>query len=233
MWESIGAIALLDEPTRRRLYELVAASHREIGRDEAARALGINRELAAFHLDRLADGGLLATTYRRPPGRGGPGAGRPAKLYRRVEREISVSLPDRRYDVAADVFAEGLERLAALEGADVVERAIGGAARERGRDVGVRVRDAAGLRPTQERRRRALLDLLGRAGYEPDVDPGSGAVSLCNCPYRTVAESHRDLTCGANLAWAEGVVEGLGGAGLDPKLAPAPGRCCVVFSAEG
>lgn len=232
MRDPIGAIALLDEPNRRRLYELVATGHREFGRDEAAQALGISRELASFHLDRLAEGGLLATAYRRPPGRGGPGAGRPAKLYRRAEREIRVSLPDRRYDAAADVFAEGLERLAAGDGSETVREAVGGVARERGRDLGVRARRAAGRRPTRAHLRDVLRDLLSRSGYEPEVDPGTRSVSLCNCPYRTVAETHRDLTCGTNLAWAEGLVDGLGGAGLDPALAPAPGRCCVVFSSE-
>ncbi len=79
---AVGAIALLDEPKRRRLYEYVAESDEPVGRDQAAAALGISRELAAFHLDRLVEGGLLETEYRRRSGRGGPGAGRPAKLYR-------------------------------------------------------------------------------------------------------------------------------------------------------
>lgn len=230
MREPIAALALLGEPTRRRLYELVAASHREMGRDEAAAALGISRELAAFHLDRLAEAGLLATAYRRPPGRGGPGAGRPAKLYRRADRETAASLPARRYDVAADVFAAGLERLAERDGADAVVAAVGEAARERGRELGTRIRQAAGPRPTRERLRSALIGLLARAGYEPEVAADSGTVTLCNCPYRTVAEAHRDVTCGANLAWAEGVVGALRGLELDPTLAPTPGRCCVVFS---
>jgi predicted ArsR family transcriptional regulator len=232
MRDPIATLALLGEPTRRRLYELVAASHREIGRDEAARQLDISRELAAFHLDRLVEGGLLGTAYRRPPGRGGPGAGRPAKLYRRTEREVAVSLPDRRYDVAADVFAQGLERAEAIAGPGVVRQALGAVATERGRELGTRARRAAGRRPTRERLRRALFDLLARAGYEPEVEPRSGTVSLRNCPYRSVAEAHRDLTCGANLAWAEGLVDGLGGAKLAPELAPAPGRCCVVFAGE-
>ncbi len=54
-----------------------------------------------------------------------------------------------------------------------------------------------------------LLDLLRGAGYEPEIEP-AGDVCLLNCPYDALVQEHRDLTCGMNLAWAEGVVEGLG-----------------------
>src|SRR5262245_1711741 len=102
--DAIEAITLLDDPTRRRLYRLVAAAQGPVGRDEAARAAGVSRELAAFHLDRLVAGGLLHAGFRRLSGRSGPGAGRPAKLYRRADRELTVTLPARRYDAAAEVF---------------------------------------------------------------------------------------------------------------------------------
>src|SRR5213592_1042425 len=61
----IAAIASLDEPIRRGLYLYVLARRREVGRDEAARAVRISRALAAFHLDKLAELGLLETSYRR------------------------------------------------------------------------------------------------------------------------------------------------------------------------
>ena len=54
-----------------------------------------------------------------------------------------------------------------------------------------------------------LLDLLRDAGYEPEIEP-AGDVCLRNCPYDALVQEHRDVTCGMNLAWAEGVVEGLG-----------------------
>src|SRR6185369_15049796 len=109
--DPISSVALLEEPTRRRLYDLVAHAGEAVGRDEAAAATGISRELAAFHLDRLVAAGLLATEYRRLTGRTGPGAGRPAKLYRRAEGDVIVTLPTRNYDLAADVMAEALEEL--------------------------------------------------------------------------------------------------------------------------
>jgi predicted ArsR family transcriptional regulator len=229
--DPVAALALLDEPTRGRLYDLVAATHDEVGRDQAAQALGISRELAAFHLDRLVDAGLLETAYRRLGGRSGPGAGRPAKLYRRAEGEVTLSLPPRRYEAIADLFAEGLERLGDGAASWLVTDAVNGVARARGQIAGTEAREQAGPGPSGPSLRQALRSLLVRAGYEPETDD-AGTITLCNCPYRAVAADHRDLMCGTNLAWAEGVVDGLGDANLTPELALAPGRCCVIFSAE-
>ena len=104
--EDIEAIAVLQDPVRRRLYEYVIAQDHEVSRNEAAEGAGTQRTLAAFHLDKLVDAGLLATESRRLSGRSGPGAGRPAKLYRRSAAERQVSLPARDYRTAADMLAE-------------------------------------------------------------------------------------------------------------------------------
>lgn len=251
--DDVLAIAALEEPNRRRLYDLVATEG-EIGRDLAADRLGISRELAAFHLDRLVEAGLLEAGYRRLSGRTGPGAGRPAKVYRRAARDLAVSLPPRRYEALADLFAEGLAALEREVGTSTVEAAIAAPARARGRALGVEARRAAGARPGHPRLLESLRELLARQGYEPSVtradvaDPGtadtsvagvavggvgvagSATISLCNCPYRSMAEAHRDLTCGANVAWAEGVLDGLGDSELSAEYVPTPGRCCVRFA---
>src|SRR6185436_20123991 len=109
--DPVEAVALLEEPNRRRLYELVTVNREPISREEAAAELGISRDLAAHHLDRLLDAGLLEVEYRRKGGRTGPGAGRPAKLYKRTQRDVSVSFPSRRYDVAAELLATAFDRL--------------------------------------------------------------------------------------------------------------------------
>ncbi len=223
--DAIEAVAQLGEPNRQRLYDLVATSREPVGRDDAATALGMSRELAAFHLDRLVEAGLLQTEYRRRSGRSGPGAGRPAKLYRRADREVAISLPPRRYDFAADVLADGLDRLEGTSGTD----AVAAVARERGTALGLDARRQAGRRPSGRRLRSSLLDLLRDAGYAPEVDQASGTVCLGNCPYHALAASHRSLTCGMNLAWAGGVTDALAGSGLRPELDPKPGYCCVVF----
>src|SRR5437879_6303744 len=102
----IDALAALNEPLRRRVYRYVIAEGSPMRRDEVAAALGVARSVAAFHLDKLAKVGLLDVEFRRPPGRGGPGAGRPAKLYRRAPGEVSVSLPERHYDLVGRLLAD-------------------------------------------------------------------------------------------------------------------------------
>jgi predicted ArsR family transcriptional regulator len=222
--DGVEAVALLGDQTRRRVYEIVARSEELVGRDDAAAAAGISRELAAFHLDRLVAGGLLEAEYRRRNGRTGPGAGRPAKLYRRVDRDISVSLPDRRYDVAAEVFARALD---GLGGAST--DAVADIARARGTEMGAEARQHAGVDARHERLKATLVDVLGRAGFTPEVEQRTGTIRLRNCPYHDLASRHRDLTCGMNLAWAQGVVGGLADPTLEAELAPSPGHCCVVF----
>jgi predicted ArsR family transcriptional regulator len=222
--DPIEAVASLAEPTRRTLYELVAASREPIGRDDAVAALGISRELAAFHLDRLADVGLLKTEYHRRSGRTGPGAGRPAKFYRRAEGEVTVSLPRRQYDRAAELMATALRGFADNSGMV----ALAQVARERGASAGIEARRQARRGKARRASFRDLVGVLGDAGYEPDVAT-DGTMCLWNCPYESLVAEHRDVTCGMNLAWAEGVVEGLGVRNVTVELAPEPGRCCVVL----
>jgi len=220
--DPIASVALLEDPNRRRLYDLVARAGDAVGRDEAAAALGISRELAAFHLDRLVQAGLLAPEFRRRSGRTGPGAGRPAKLYRRTEGDVVVTLPTRNYDLAADVMAEALEELGG-RGTQALEPV----ARERGLAEARRLAAVAATEPGGAADANGLILALAGAGYEPETR-ADGSVMLRNCPYDALALDHRDLTCGMSAAWADGLVEGLGSP-MTVELAPEPGRCCVIF----
>lgn len=221
--DDIEAIGLLDEPARRAIYDWVVAQHRPVGRDEAASGVGISRALAAFHLDRLARGGLLDTEFRRLTGRTGPGAGRPAKLYRRGDREIAVSLPERRYDVAAKLLAGALEEVTG----ERPPAALRAAAHGVGEEVGRSARVTAGRRPSRARRRAALIETLAERGYEPIER--DGRLRLGNCPFDALVDTHRDLVCGMNLALAEGVLDGLGERRASARIDRQPGLCCVAF----
>jgi predicted ArsR family transcriptional regulator len=147
-----------------------------------------------------------------------------------------VSLPERRYRDLATTFAEGLERLERSVGAGAVSDAVGDVARAHGREAGARVRREVGPRPSRARLRAGLVALTRGLGYEPEPRaPARGStpdVVLCNCPYRPIAEAHRDVTCGMNVAWAEGLAEGLGDRTIVPHFTPTPGRCCVTFATE-
>ena len=221
----IAAIALLDEPVRRALYEWVVASDRAVSRDEAAAAVDITRALAAFHLDRLVRDGLLVAEYRRLSGRTGPGAGRPAKLYRRGQREVTVSLPERRYEIAAKLFAEAIE----LSEDEVPPETLRRSAEKVGGELGAAARKEAGGRPGRKRLRAALVDTLRQRGYEP-LETAAGEIRLGNCPFHALVEDHRQLVCGMNLALADGILGGLGAGDLVARLDPQPGLCCVAIA---
>jgi predicted ArsR family transcriptional regulator len=214
--EALGSLSLLDERARRRLYDWVVGQGRPVGREEAAKALKLTRALAAFHLDRLAEAGLLDSGYRRLSGRVGPGAGRPARVYWRADREFSVSVPDRRYERAAQLFAEAIEKLSPQSPPPALQHV----ARDVGRELGAT--------PRRGRPARRLAAALAASGYEPVTDE-TGTIRLRNCPFDALVDSHRALVCGTNLAMAEGLASGAGVRDMRPVLDPQPGYCCVAF----
>ena len=222
--DPLNALAALNEPVRRALYEAVAKSPRPLTRDACAEAAGTNRALAAFHLDKLVDAGLLAVEYRRVSGKSGPGAGRPAKLYRRSEQDIAVQIPPRRYADAGQLLASAVEAPAGRK----AREALQDVARDAGRRMGEEAAQRAGERSGADRRLAEALTLLAEHGYEPFVGE-DGGIRLRNCPFHQLAEHHRELVCGMNLALMNGVQDALALRGLSPVLRPEPGSCCVAF----
>ncbi|WP_369133491.1 helix-turn-helix transcriptional regulator [Modestobacter sp. I12A-02662] len=214
----IAGVSVLADPIRRGLYRFVAAQDEPVSRDQAAAGTALPRHTAKFHLDRLVEEGLLDSEYRRLSGRRGPGAGRPAKLYRRSARELDVSVPERRYDAAGQVLADAVTR-AAAEGVPVMA-AVEAAAADAGRRLAASTA-VAGAADGADR----LLAVLAGCGYEPRVDGGS--VVLANCPFHALARDHTALVCGMNLQVLGALVAELGRADLQAVLDPAPGRCCV------
>src|SRR3954471_6599270 len=192
-----------------------AAAHGQVPPGAAGPGPGgaLPRHTVKFHLERLVEDGLLETEYRRLTGRRGPGAGRPAKLYRRSARQFDVTLPERHYDLAGRILAGAVDAAAAT-----------------GQPVRAAVDDAA----TAEGRALAdpgtpLVDVLAGLGYEPR-DTGDGVV-LGNCPFHDLAATHTELVCGMNLGLLEALLEQRAGEGRMAVLDPAPGRCCVVLTA--
>lgn len=213
--EAVSALSALDDATRRRAYAYVAAQGGPVARDEVADALGIGRTLAAYHLDRLADNGLLDVAYERRSGRTGPGAGRPAKVYERAPREVAVSLPPRDYALAAQLLAHA----AAHDEHGATRRALRAAARELGREV------AADVEAPEE-----IEAVLRARGYEPYDD--AGVLRMRNCPFQAAAQRHPDVVCDMNLSLIDGIVSGLPESTLRAVLEPGPARCCVALKPE-
>lgn len=219
------AVALLAEPVRQRLYAYVCEQHEPVGREDAARHAGIAVKLAAFHLDRLADAGLLDVEYRRLSGRVGPGAGRPAKLYKVSPRSFSVEIPQTRYALAASMMATTLAGgYSGSDGASSLQEVATTVGERLGADILAQGR-------TEGARREALHRKLEQLGFEPQVQE-SGDLTLRNCIFAELSMSHRELVCGMNVAFVRGL---LGGARLrslhveDRTVEPS---CCVRITAR-
>ena len=205
----LSAIGLLQDPVRRALYGHVVASGGEVSRNQAAAAAGVARSLAAFHLDKLVEAGLLEASFRRLGDRRGPGAGRPAKLYRWAAGEVAASLPPRTYETAAHLLAETVEQA----GADLELQA---AARRAGAEAGRRIAAEAP----------AVEQVLAARGYEPYRD--GDALRLRNCPFANLSAEFPVLVCAMNLCLVEGLLDGLGHDRGRAVMEPAPDRCCVA-----
>ena len=223
----VAGVAALNDPVRRALYEFVVASPDAVSREQAAAAAGVQKALAAFHLDKLADEGLLEFEFKRLTGRTGPGAGRPSKLYRRSSREIEVSLPRREYDLAGTLLAGAID--AAESSGRTVRAELKRASYAFGRELGEAAHARLGGRSSKAKRRDALLDVLREHGFEPRTIGRD--IVLSNCPFHALAQQYRDLVCGMNLHLMEGVrsVFDVGDDELQPRLEPEPGQCCVKF----
>lgn len=202
--DDLDALASLADRVRRQAYRLVAGETAPVGRDEVAEALGIGRTLAAFHLDKLVAAGLLETSYARRSGKSGPGAGRPAKLYRVAAAERAVSVPPRAYRAAAEMLAEALEQAGA-------ENVLYEVAQRHGREAGAHSE---------------VTELLSSHGYAPVFD-GPERIELRNCPFHRLAEQFPPVICGMNLAMISGL---LAGGEWVARMDPVPGRCCVTVS---
>jgi predicted ArsR family transcriptional regulator len=202
-------LSALTDTVRRRVYEFVASSYPEaVDRDQVAQGTGISRNLAAFHLDRLASDELLSVSYARRSGRSGPGAGRPAKFYRRVAEEASVSVPERRYEFAARLLVQAVT--------DSESRgAVVAAGNAEGHRIGQRARASGST----------LVDALEEGGFEPLESDGS--IQLRNCPFAGLTMEPEPVVCKMAHAMVDGIVDELK---VDAQVREEhrPGVCCVV-----
>jgi predicted ArsR family transcriptional regulator len=219
-----GGVGALADPVRRELYDFVCGQSGPVSRDGAASALCMPRHQVKFHLDRLEQAGLLDAVYARPEGRGGPGAGRPAKLYRRSDREIAVTIPERRYELASRLLAEAIVAVADRAESPELLGALDDAAAAHGTAL------ASTLEPAADDPLGAAVAVLQDNGYEPRRD--GDCVCMVNCPFHALAQSHTELVCRMNHALLAAMADALSPS-VEARLEPSPDRCCVVLRRSG
>jgi predicted ArsR family transcriptional regulator len=210
--DSWTAVTALVDSSRRALYAYARRAGHPISREEASAATGMSRGLAAFHLDKLVDAGLLQATYQ-PPADQPRGRGRSPKMYEPAGEGITVTIPERRYELIAEILAGAIEDdphhadHAASRHAHHVGQSLGSALFADGTD---------------------LTTAMAHLGYEPH--PDDGRILLHNCPFHGLAARHTSLVCGLNQAFLSGLLDGLGATEHQALLAPHPGRCCVELT---
>ena len=215
--KTLEAITSLGDPVRRKLYEAAATAEEPVSRKELAKMTGVARPLAAYHLDRLVKEGLLETRFERQSGRVGPGAGRPAKLYFRPRRSLSMTLPPRDVEIASRLLLQAVAQRNDPETLQLIDKL----ARQAG----------AGLVPERqgdEADLDVMKQLLTERGYEPRTDAG-GTTWLKNCIFDELAVEERQIICPMNLGLIKGMLERLPNINLEACLEPGEGRCCVIL----
>jgi predicted ArsR family transcriptional regulator len=228
--DTLHSIGALNEPNRRALYDYVVDQRGWVSREQAAAALGLQRGIAAHHLDRLADDGLLEFEFRRLNDRRGPGAGRPAKVYRRAASELGLSLPPRDYELAGSMLADAAER--SRRDGTPIDESLEHAAREAGRALADEVTQEPTTATNTDERRARVVAALRRRGFEPETRP-DGVTVLHNCPFHRLAQSHTELVCGMNLCMLDSFLAEVDGLDLRAELEPEDGYCCVRLHGTG
>ena len=221
---AVRAIATLSDDLRRRLYEFTRSARRPVSRDEAASAVGISRKLAAFHLDKLVEVGLLRFGFQNSS----VTRGRPPKVYLPTDVGVEVSFPARRYRLLAEILAQAMST---KDQPQSVRAASMRVAHDRGFSAAVEIPEAARRgRIGAERAMTLAEQVLTACGFEP-YRVAAGCMRLRNCPFHPLAAQMPDLVCRLNQAFVSGVLAGLPTDTVHAFLEPSAGECCVELRA--
>jgi predicted ArsR family transcriptional regulator len=210
------------------MYLFIRRQPEPVSREEAAQEVGISSKLAAYHLDKLVDEGLLTAHYARRPGRSGPGAGRSSKLYQPARVPLRVSLPPTAYETVGEVLIAALETKRPDESPAEAARRIGYRA---GRTHGEKIASSLASRRSQSRPSLERVEqILAELGFEPHR--GAHGITLTNCPFDLLALNNPELVCGLNESFIAGVLDASNSPKLRAILQPKPGRCCVILEED-
>ncbi len=194
--------ATLGDATRRGIYVTVRESLEPVTASKIAELFDIHSNVARHHLDRLVADGYLQVTRKRPAGRTGPGAGRPAKHYEPTRKDVSVQFPARRYDLLTELLLRVIERVAPDNAAEIADE-IG---REYGRELAAEIGfpDESGY----ETAAIAVAKALVGVGFEVEAQPGERQLVTRFCPFGESAKNHPAIVCQLDQGLVSGLLEG-------------------------
>lgn len=223
-------LAAAGDPQLRRIV-LYARSRRDpFTVAEAAADLGVHRNVARGRLDRLVEAGFLRVALERRGGRRGPGAGRPAKVYRVAPELEGVEFPDRRLAELITLLVEKVP----VRGRPRVLRAAG-------EEFGRQLAAAAGLKPTRNISTglEQVCDALGSLGFQAavlSVEGERAELESATCPLRPLVVKCPDAGGIDRGMWAglvERAVRGVSADHVDcetPHCLSRDASCTILLS---
>jgi predicted ArsR family transcriptional regulator len=184
---------VLAQPSRARLFSLLAEVRRPAGTEELARQLGMHPNGVRMHLERMAEAGLLTREATRQA------RGRPRDMW-------SVAPGARPGGDPPSAYAELGRWLTRLIGSRKTSpRAVEAAGREIGRGLA----PADDARPVEER----MFATLASLGFAPERTGDAGEADLTyrlgNCPYRDAVREDQAVVCGLHRGITRGLLDEL------------------------
>jgi predicted ArsR family transcriptional regulator len=220
--------ATLGDSTRRGIYIAVRESSEPLTASQIAEMFDIHPNVARHHLDRLATDGYLDISRRRPEGRSGPGAGRPAKCYSASGKEIDVHYPSRRLDLLTDLLMAVIVRLDPAN--------AGAVAKQVGYEYGAAVAEEIGLPSDSDfpRAVRAVAQAMTGVGFGMTADVDASQLITSHCPFGELATSHPDVVCSLDQGLIAGLMNSVDRT-WEPIVFPHKGidRSCVTEVTTG
>ena len=222
--EQLDALtSALGDPTRRGIYVAARESADPLTASQVAELFDIHANVARHHLDHLVEDGYLEVTHRRPSGRKGPGAGRPAKCYTVTDKAIDLHYPERHPELLVQLLLDVIDEI----GADDVAEA----ARRVGKRHGEQLAAEVGL-PEQEGYEvavGAVAKAMTGVGFTMSADTDLGRLLTSCCPFGDQAIAHPHVVCSLDQGLVEGLMGDVQACGA-PTVTPhaAADEACVT-----
>jgi predicted ArsR family transcriptional regulator len=227
---SLDRLAAAGDPQLRRVLLYARGRRDPFTADDVTVVLGVHRNVARSRLDRLAAAGFLTVTLERLGGQRGPGAGRPAKVYRVAPELEGVEFPDRR-----------LAELTSLLVGKIPARGRARALREAGEEFGRSLGARAGLKASGDVRTglERVCDALGSLGFHASVlslEGDEAILESATCPLRPLVVARPDADGIDHGMWAGLVERGIRGVSADrvksgtPRCLAGDASCSILLS---
>jgi len=201
----MDALQVIGDPELRETLLVVRGRPQAVSIRDVAAATGAHHNVARRRLERLAAAGLLTTSFERPPGRSGPGAGRPAKVYAPAPETSSIEFPERRYPELVGLLVDAVPRRRVPE---VGER------------FGAALAVAAGVEPADDVRAglEGLCDAIGAIGFQArlaEVADGRAEIVTPTCPLRPLVVANPAVAGVDHGVWRGLVAAAIEGVDVD------------------